>query len=103
MSQTHFFIFVRKDLPIEQQIVQAAHAAYEVGKQDRSENIRSLVLSRVNSEDELLHQAEYLNYLGIKFVTFREPDIGNQATAIATAPLTEQQRKKLRRCKLWEV
>ena len=103
MSQTHYFIFIRKDLPAAQQIIQAAHAAYEAGKLDRSETTRSLVLSETNSEAELLDIANWLDYLEIEYIVFREPDIGNSATAIATVPLLPEQRRRLRSCKLWRA
>jgi hypothetical protein len=84
--------------------VQASHAAHESGKiSGNYENICSLVLCEAQSEEELIEQAEYLKIKGIPFTLFREPDIANQATALATLPLSSAQRKKLTRWKLWEA
>lgn len=40
----------------------------------------------VSNEEELLGLAEKANSLGIECSIFREPDVDNQATAIAIAP-----------------
>lgn len=83
--------------------MQASHAAYEAGKRDKNNDIKSLALCEADSEDRLIKEAERLEYLEIPFVLFREPDIGDQATAICTLPLSSQQRKRLARWKLWEA
>lgn len=59
-----------------------------------------LVLGKVKDEPELLKWADKLGAYGIKFSVFREPDIGNQATAIATEPLRDHRRSALRNLKL---
>ena len=38
---------------------------------------------------------------GIGVYLFREPDIGNQATALATEPVTDGDRKFFSRYRLW--
>ncbi len=57
-----------------------------------------LVYCWVKNEQELSRLAEYLDFKGIKYTGFREPDIGDQLTAIATEPLTD--RKPLKKLKL---
>jgi hypothetical protein len=39
---------------------------------------------------------------GIRTVLFREPDIGNQATALATEPVNGSVRKSLSKYPLWK-
>ena len=99
----HFYILVRKDLSLPQQMVQAAHAAYESGLSSlcQSDDIVSLVMCQCSNEQELERQAFYLRTLNLPFVEFREPDIDNQLTAIATLPLDQSQRILLRHWKLW--
>ena len=100
----HFYVLVRADLPTAQQLVQAVHAAYEAGKHlaGNSPDIDSTVICRIRDEQELLKAEAFLRYRGIRTVLFNEPDIGHEATALATEPLAGQQRKVLSRYKLWE-
>lgn len=82
--------------------MQASHAAYEAGKFGNLENeIKSLVLCEVANERELLKAQAKLKRRGIDLVLFLEPDIGNQATALATLPLNDNQRKLMSKFKLW--
>lgn len=83
--------------------MQASHAAYEAGKKDSGPDILSVAMCETPSEDQLLAEADRLEYLGIKYTLFREPDRNNEATALCTEPLSSQQRKRLARWKLWEV
>ena len=59
-----------------------------------------LVLGQVKNEPELLKWADKLDAKGVKFSMFREPDIGNQATALATEPLYDGKRSILKTVKL---
>jgi hypothetical protein len=97
-------VLVRTDLPVPQQLVQAVHAAYEAGKHlagDGSE-IDSAVVCNVRNEEELLKAEHRLHLDGIRTVLFREPDIGDEATALATEPLDPSRRRPLSRYQLWE-
>jgi len=58
-------------------------------------------LCAVPNEVALNKEAQRLEFLGIKYIIFKEPDIGNQATAAATEPIDINTRKKLKRLKLW--
>lgn len=85
-----------------QQLVQAAHAAHESGILfgDPAHPISSIVLIGVSGESELL--AEYARLLPqIPLVLFREPDLGDASTALATGPITGDDRRHFRRHKLW--
>ena len=84
-------------------MVQVAHAAYESGLHGQTtDDTKSLVLCRVPNEFGLEKARDQLVRWNIPHVLFREPDIGNQATAIATLPLNEQQRKHLGNLQLWK-
>jgi len=97
-------VLVRGDLPIAQQLVQAVHAAYEAGKHlaGNSPQIDSVVVCCVKDERALLKAEHRLGIDGVQTVVFREPDIGNEATALATEPLSVDRRKPLGRYELWE-
>ena len=97
-------MLVRTDLPLEQQIVQAVHAAHESGRHlaPQNESIDSVVVCRVDSEQKLMRAHDRLERQGIRTVLFREPDIGNQATALATEPVNGSVRKSLSKYPLWK-
>ena len=78
------YVLVRKDLSVSYRAVQAGHAVAEWLLHDQSWYNNTLIYLGVLDEDELNHWAEKLSIKGIKWVGFREPDIGNELTAIAT-------------------
>src|SRR5262245_54271705 len=79
--------------------VQAIHAGIEATRQFLSPKSQHphLVLCVVASEARLLAAADYLFRSNIPFALFREPDQGNAATALATAPLSGPQRALMSR------
>lgn len=99
MENPYMYIFVRNDLSHPQQIVQAAHSAYEMGRAADGDVIPNVVLIGVSNEDELMDTMSYLVDQGIDHTTFFEPDV-DSFTAIATRPLTGEDRKPLKRFKL---
>jgi hypothetical protein len=87
---------VRKDLPDPYQAVQAGHAVAEWLLCDQTWQNETLVYLGVKNENDLFIWKEKLDYWNIKYAEFREPDIGNQLTAIAT--LTEGKIFKKLKC-----
>ena len=82
MKNKKLFILVREDLSKSQQAVQAGHAVAEYllrGPATFWSN-GTLVYLGVKNEQELLYWGNKLN----NFVGFREPDRGNELTAVAT-------------------
>lgn len=80
------YILVRKDLSASYRSVQAGHAVAEwVMNRDHTQlwTNGTLVYLGVEDETDLLFWCEKLNFKNMKWVGFREPDIGNQLTAIA--------------------
>jgi hypothetical protein len=91
---SHSYIFVRKDLSLEQQIVQAAHALHLVGlKQEDRRDSPSIVLIGVEDLWELQEVSAFLNANRIEYEMFYESYL-QECTAIATHPL-EQERRHL--------
>lgn len=97
------YVFVRTDLSHSQRAVQSAHAAVEVARRGHvppSDPVPNLVMLGIASECELLLIAESLIPLDIPFVAFREPDMGDSLTAVATAPVSHAMRRHFRRYQL---
>lgn len=82
--------------------MQSCHAAIEAAKAypDRLEPHPHLVLCAVENEQELQNAYAQLTSQGIRLQAFREPDIGNQLTAIASEPLAGEARRAFRHFKL---
>lgn len=97
------YVLVRNDLTLPQQMVQAAHAAHEAGIHlaDKTGDIASIVICGVAEERTLLQEQARLAVAGIQTLLFREPDMGDAATALASAPIRGETRRHFRRYKLW--
>ena len=95
---------VRSDLSLAQQLVQAAHATlecgiYHSGIPPKPDNI---VLPSVGSEQELRAEFARITEAGVQARLIEEPDIGDQATAMATEPMTGSSRKLFSNHRLWK-
>jgi len=97
------YCIVRKDIPTHQALVQVGHAAFHAGVEGPTKGIPSLIVLQVKNEAELLKAGEYLKSVGIKFEIFYEPDFGPMGySALATHPLYEDDRHKLKKFQLWK-
>jgi len=96
MSDRYMYLFTRKDLSPQQQIIQTAHAAHIIGTKFPGDGAPNAVLIGIHSENDLLGIKEYLDYFNIQSEMFYEPDI-SQHTAIATYPLEGDERIPLRK------
>lgn len=95
---------VRKDLPPEQQTVQAVHAAFDAGKYFANHNDRdtpSVVICSVPDEHALIEAVHRLERKRVDHVLFTEPDMGHEATALATAPVNGNTRRIFSNYPLW--
>lgn len=90
------YILVCKDLPRTVQLVQACHAAAQAGIDLIPSEIEHphFVVCGVISERLLVDQ---FNRLNTPKVLFREPDLGNRATAAVFGPIFGEERKLFRR------
>lgn len=88
---------MRKDLTHSQQVVQASHACIESSRAFLAgEDVHPhLVVFGVKNQTKLRRVTEHLKQVGIRYKEFVEPDIGNELTAVATAPLSGEDRKHL--------
>jgi len=95
------YVLVRKDLSTPQQAVQACHAAIEAAISfGRLPDHPSVIICGIDTEAKLDNALRRLTTLGIKCHAFREPDIGNQLTAIASEPIYGEQRRIFRQYQL---
>lgn len=97
-------MFIRKDLPIEQIIVQTAHAALESGihlKHDKDNEPSSLIVLQVKSQKELEKSHARIESLGIETIKFFEPDWDYGFTSFATPPITSENRHLFKKYRLF--
>lgn len=91
-------MITRRDLSPGYQAVQSAHAAIEFQHEHRdlatqwNKESNYLVFLSVPDEPSLLKLLKKAQMRDLKISTFKEPDIGNQVTAIALEPC-ERSRK----------
>ena len=86
MNSTKLYVIVRKDLSISQRAVQAGHAVAQFllcSPFFRWKN-GTLIYLGVKGLRQLENLKRKFESNGIHYVEFREPDIGNETTAIAT-------------------
>lgn len=95
------YIVVRKDLKPTQIAVQAGHAILEASVlvPPNSEHPH-FVLCGIDNEQKLQKMSEYFKLNNIEFKEFREADLDNQLTAIATKPISGEQRKVFKKLQL---
>lgn len=77
--------------------MQSCHAVIEACQAFGITGIPSLVLLGVNDFDDCL---THLNRVGIRHVSFREPDMDNKITAVATEAVGGESRKHFRKYNL---
>ena len=82
-------------MPIEQQIVQAAHSALEAGRElGTPPNTTHLILLETKSEAALLRIADQLQEQNIRYHLFFEPDDNRGYTSLTTEPLTNNEKRR---------
>jgi hypothetical protein len=98
-------------LPIEQQIVQAAHATLEAGLKAGASSLTfkettSLILLEASNEEKLLQAHEHIINLGIDCALFYEPDdnLGYTPsyTSFSTVPITAEHRHHFKKYRLFK-
>lgn len=86
------YLVTREDLPPSQQAVQACHAMTEFLMEHKDEGSRwhstsnTLAFLAVSDETSLHRLASKASRRGFRFSLFREPDRGDELTAIALEP-----------------
>ena len=94
-DKNYCYTIIRTDLPIEQQIVQAAHSALEAGRElGTPPTTTHLILLEAKSEFALLRIADELKQQDIRFHLFFEPDDDRGYTSLTTEPLTDNEKRR---------
>jgi hypothetical protein len=98
------YVFVRKDIPIADQLVQVGHACLKAGYTFPCPTGEPfMVLLGLKDSQELEDTKEYLKAYEIEFVTFYEPDENMGETAICTTYVSSWQRKIFEEYELWTL
>lgn len=102
-KKTYCYVFIRIDIPLAQQIVQACHATLEAGLQDSNQyqEKTSIVLLQIPSKEDLENELNYIQSLGIECASFYEPYEDMGLTAFSTLPITEEYRYVFKEYTLW--
>lgn len=97
MTEPYVYILVRQDIPVEQAVVQAGHAAYHAGLTfDKPHQVPRMVVLSVPDEVALTTAAERLSAHGVHHELFHEPDFGPMGySALATRPLSQGHERRL--------
>lgn len=103
-DHSYIYVLVRNDLSQRQKAVQSSHACIEAARAYLTPGDKhpSVIICSVKSEHKLKLCAEELSAKGIPTQIFREPDIGHQMTALASAPMRGAQRKIFSRFQLMQ-
>lgn len=97
------YTFIRKDLPIAQQLVQVGHSAMEAGSELKPAGlIPNLVLCETADEASLRQIEQHLVKHNIRYHMFYEPDNDHGYTSITTEPLTVERKRPLGHFRLWK-
>jgi hypothetical protein len=99
----YIYIFTRQDMSPEQQLVQSAHATLVLGHKLKDRKDASQFYFTVIGVPNLMalaHVMQDLEKMDRQFITFYEPDQGNTLTSIATYPIPEAERGRLKDYKL---
>ncbi len=98
MEQPKLVTVTRTDIPEGYQAVQSTHAAIDFVFEHPTragpwhKNSNTLVMLTVEDTKGLIRLMKKCDYLSIVYTVFREPDIGNQITAICIEPHPEVQK-----------
>ena len=92
MEHGYMYIVVRNDLTNAQKAVQSTHAGIEASREyiKKDDEHPSVIITVVKNERKL---KKLIDKLEIEYKVFKEPDIGNEITALATRPLYGEERK----------
>ena len=94
-DKLYIYVFVRTDIPLQQQLVQACHAS-SMGGEAFGNGDSSMVLLGVKNVGQLLEISHMLDFNQIRHVTFFEPDWEMGYSALATKASCGADRRKIR-------
>lgn len=90
----YIYVLVREDIPLEQQLVQACHAASDAGAALNGDlRSSSLIVCTVPDRAALLAARQRLARYGIQTEMFFEPSWDMGHSALATQPITARKQR----------
>ena len=101
----YFYIFVRQDVPLEQQIIQSNHATEQTVSKypDKFKDIIPFtVLIGIPNAEWMRSVIKHLKNLNIDHVAFLDTDFDFGIAATVTVPLEDEQRESLRHYPLYK-
>lgn len=90
------YLFVRQDISIAQQMVQACHAA-----QNSPPYNGKLIIFGVKNLHTLVKSLDFTISKNIQVYPFHEPPMNNELTAFITEPLNDERANVFSRYRLW--
>lgn len=99
---SYVYLFVRQDIPIQQQIIQSNHATLMMASIRPFEGTPNLVLIGVPDKDFLSQIEKKLSDFAIPHYCWNEPDYDIGFSSICTAALYGEARNPLRFYSLWK-
>lgn len=99
----YIYVFVRQDIPLPQQLVHACHAAYHIASgQPKLQGMPSLVVIGVPHPRSLGKVVRKMAEHQIWHYLWTDPDTDYGPTALATYPLTVEQKTAMVDYRLWK-
>jgi hypothetical protein len=95
------YVFVRQDIPIQHQMVQSNHAVLTVSSAVAIDGIPNIILIGVPDVPALNRAKAKLIAHGIDHSEWVEPDMDLGFTAMATVPLSVEEKIPLAHYRLW--
>ncbi|MBY0548698.1 MAG: peptidyl-tRNA hydrolase [Candidatus Obscuribacterales bacterium] len=99
--ENYFYVVVRTDIAMADQMCQVAHAAADAGRMFCIPADCNLVLLQVKDLAQLEKLAEQLREAELPHTVQDEPDDEMGHTALATAVVSLEQRRLFRKFRLW--
>lgn len=99
------YILVNREVLSHEQIaVQTGHVMFDLGQELAEEGNfypeLNFVLIGSENEEALLSDIEYINSCGYEYMTFREPDLNNTLTAVASYPVRARKKQIMSKYKV---
>lgn len=99
----YVYVFVRRDIPVADQVCQAIHAGIEAGANFCNLGAKPhLCFLMVNDIAELVKVEAICQKRDVPYVIVDEPDDNLGLTAIATAPIGKKQGRCFMQYSLWK-
>ena len=99
----YFYCLVRKDIPVQDQVCQVAHACVEAGKRYMHPEHTNLVLLELPNKKALLEMAAKLDRNRVDYFLNSETDDNMGETSICTAVVRGSTRRLFSSIPLWKI